>query len=142
MSTANDEIDRVAFFYSDLLGYEYVSNTHAHRRVTNQPIQGRSHEVRFIRVPQPKADGDIVSAPIKRHHRGSAQGDANKSQNVNQREYHSFHLVFLLSCRTHDIVSIILRGRAPFAPAKAHGKPSGGTSQTVQQMSLLSSSEN
>jgi hypothetical protein len=89
MATANNEVDRVAFFYSDFVGYQYVINPYTRSWVTKYTIQRRSHEVRFIRIPQAKTDDDIVAAAIIvpaiiRGHGGSAQGDANKSQNVNQ----------------------------------------------------------
>src|SRR5215470_6422644 len=39
MATANDEVDRAAFFYSHFVGYDYIINTPTHTGVSNQPIQ-------------------------------------------------------------------------------------------------------
>jgi hypothetical protein len=72
VATANDEVDRVAFFYGDFLGYQYVINTRTLTRICKQPIQGRSHQVSIIRIPQAETDGDIVTAAIIRGHGGSA----------------------------------------------------------------------
>src|SRR5262249_11355721 len=80
VATGDDEVDRVAFFYSDPLGYDYVINTHAHRRVTKQPIQRRSLEVIFIRIPQAETDGNIVPVIfIIGRCQGSSHGDALKN---------------------------------------------------------------
>jgi hypothetical protein len=38
MTTANDEVDRVAFFYGDFLGYQNVINPRTLGRVTKKPI--------------------------------------------------------------------------------------------------------
>ena len=52
-----------------------------------------------------------------------------------------FIWLFLLSCRAYDIVLNVLRG-APLPPRGPTEKPSGDKPQTVQQMSVLPSSEN